>query len=64
MTHPSHTMFKGITDTLSRIQRVHDLVKVYLPVIQRYQCVRYNEFKSMSTPEPMSADTEPFYDTL
>ena len=34
MTHPAHTMFEGTIDTVSHIQRIHDLVEVYLPVIQ------------------------------
>ena len=63
-THPAHIILEGITDTISRIQRVHDLVEVSLPVIYQYQCIRYNELKSLGIPEPISIDMETFYDTL
>ena len=57
LPHSAHTIFEMITDTVSRIRRVHDLVEVSLPVIQQYQFIRYNEFKSLNTLEPISIDT-------
>jgi hypothetical protein len=30
-THTAHIILEGITDKISRIQRVHDLVEVSLP---------------------------------
>ena len=56
MTHPAHTIFENITDTVSRIQRLHGLVEFYLPMVQQYQCISYNEFKSLSTPKLISSD--------
>ena len=64
MTRSVHTIFEDIRDTLSRIQPVLDLVEVSLPVIQHYPYIKYNEFTSLSTPEPISADTEKNYDTI
>ena len=64
LTHPAHTIVEDITDTLLRIIRLYDLVEDSLPVIQKYQCIRYSEFKSLNIPEPVFADTESFYDTL
>ena len=63
MIHPSYIIVNSIRETVSRIQRVHDLVDVTLPVINQYQGIRYTEWKSQSMIEPKYADQESFYDT-
>ena len=64
MTHPAHSIFEGITDTVPHIQRVDYLVKIHLPLLQQYQFIRYNDFNSLNIPQLISADTELFCDTL
>jgi hypothetical protein len=56
MIHPSYIIVDSIRETVSRIQRVHDLVDVTLPVIHQYQGIRYTEWKSQSMVEPKYAD--------
>ena len=46
MTHISYIIVDSIRITVSRIQRVHDLVDVTLPDIHQYQVIQCAEWKS------------------
>ena len=48
LTHPSYIVADNIIDTVSRIQRIHDLVMITLPVIHQYQYIWYDKWKYQS----------------
>ena len=63
MIHPIYIIVDSIRKTVSRIQRVHDLVVVTIQVIHQCQSIQCAEWKSQSMVESTYTDQESFYDT-